>query len=52
MDNAKKFLEFLFYMFHVSGKTKRAAPNLSFKPENKMVDFVSSPETKLLQKNN
>ncbi len=43
-DYTKKFLEFLFYMFHVSGKTRRAALSLFFKPENKVIDFVSGLE--------
>ncbi len=45
-----KFQEFLFYAFHVSGKTRRAALSLSFKLENKVVDFVSDLETKILEK--
>ncbi len=51
-DNSKKFLEFLFYMFHVSGKTRRAALSLSFKTEGKVVDFVSDLENKLVEKSN
>ncbi len=49
-DNTKKFLQFLFYMFYASGKTPRATLNITFKPENKVVDFVSDLKTKLLEK--
>lgn len=46
-DNTKIFLE-----FHVSGKARGAALSLSFKLENKVVDFVSDLKTKLLEKSN
>ncbi len=51
-DNIKKFLEFLFIMFHVSGETRRAALSLSSKPEDKVVSFVSYLENKCLEKSN
>ncbi len=51
-NNTNKFLEFLFYMCHVSEKRSRGALSLSFKPEYKGVDFISDLETKLFEKDN
>ncbi len=51
-DNAKDIFEFLFYMFHISGKARRAALTLSFKPGDKVVAFITNLETKMMESNN
>ncbi len=38
--NLKKFLEFLFYQFHIPEEACRSSLILNFKPESKVVDFV------------
>ncbi len=48
-DNAKDIFELLFYMFHISGKARRAALTLSFKPGDKLVDFITNLETKIME---
>ncbi len=45
-DNLKKFLEFLFYQFHIPEKARRSSLTLNFKPGPKVVDFVSELEVK------
>ncbi len=46
-DNLKKFLEFLFYQFHISEKARLSSLTLNFKPRSKVVDFVSELEVKM-----
>ncbi len=50
-DNAKDIFELLIYMFHISGKARRAALTLSFKPGDKVVDFITNLETKVMESN-
>ncbi len=46
-DNLKKFLEFLFYQFHIPEKARRSSLTLNFKPGSKVVSFVSELEVKM-----
>ncbi len=46
-DNLKKFLEFLFYQFHIPEKARHSSLTLNFKPGSKVVDFVSELEVKM-----
>ncbi len=45
--NLKKFLEFLFYKFHIPEKAHRSSLTLNFKPGSKVVHFVSELEVKV-----
>ncbi len=45
--NLKKFLEFLFYQFHISEKARHSSLTLNFKPGSKVVDSVSELEVKM-----
>ncbi len=46
-DNLKKFLEFLFYQFHIPEKARCSSLTLNFKPGSKVVNFVSELEVKM-----
>ncbi len=46
-ENLKEFLEFLFYEFHIPEETLRSSFASNFKPESKVVDFVSELEVKM-----
>ncbi len=46
-DNLKKFLEFLFYQFHIPEKARRSSLTLNFKQGSKVVNFVSELEAKM-----
>ena len=48
-ERAKDIFELMYYMFQASGRTKRAALSLSFKPGDKVVDFITNLETKLME---
>ncbi len=50
-DNLKEFLEFLFFEFHITEKTRRSSLALNFKPESKVVDFVSELKVKMQEQN-
>ena len=50
-ERAKDIFELMYYMFHASGRTRRAALTLSFKPGEKVVDFITNLETKLMEHN-
>ncbi len=46
-DNLNKFLEFLFYQFHIPEKARRSSLTLNFKPGLRVVGFVSELEIKM-----
>ena len=49
-EGLKRFLEIQFYLFHIPEKARKACLTLAFKPETKLVDFVSQLEIKLQER--